>query len=221
MSFEFDTNPNLYTPQEDAGQDWWTNNVNADLTWEGTAGGYGASAGGHAPIYSEQRQVVFQFRIFDADDPWTAKRIANDIKVELEFEVDRQNTVAVTGVAMWKSQQGYTSLGSSYVATVVNGIETPTDSVELWGFDDDATTETIILEGQAAIDAYVNDPNLLENLVSSDSTSQETQVTVSSIVYDPPDFEDPVPIPAEEIPAFAEVTKLDTLGFSFSDSIDP
>tara|TARA_R100000030_G_scaffold51893_1_gene39047 strand:+ start:3309 stop:12509 length:9201 start_codon:yes stop_codon:yes gene_type:complete len=222
MSFEFDTNPNLYTPQKDSGTSWWTDNVNADLVWEGTAGSYGATGGGHAPIYSEQRQVVFQFRIFDADDPWTPKIVAPDIKVELEFQVDRANTVAVTGVAMWKSQQGYASLGSNYVPVVVNGVQTPTDSVELWGFDP-ATTETITLEGQAAIDAFEADPTLsnYENIVASDTTSQDTQVTVSSIVYDPPDFEDPVPIPAEEIPAFAEVINLSTPGFSFNAPVDP
>ena len=158
-----------YTIEEDLWE--WDNSVSYD------------QQGLHYPRYSKVRTVIFQFRLFDQDDPWTPKKIISHVNAKISCKTNSTDGVLITGCAMWK-QQPLTSTGNFYVSPYTTTTFIPgADAV--YGFLSDES-EDFTLTGSAATTQYDTDPDLSSLEVTTGNINTiGTQTTVSGITYIP------------------------------------
>ena len=171
----------------------------------------------HKPRYSKERIVLFQFRLFDKDDPWTPKKIVNHLNAKITCKVSKYNHVMITGLAMFK-RRPITDIGSVYIPSETIIEDQPFASSAVYGLIGSESTDIIIedtAQSQAATQAYgtldsdteqgsVQDiGDIIPNQEGAAiGTVTATITTLSNEIFTPATYEDPIEQPNEDTPGF-------------------
>ena len=205
-SIQFDTNPYGYTP----GNNSYNSDNNNSTFWPTINDAFGI----HAPFYSELRTAIVQFRLFNKVDPFTPMRIVSNLNVKLEFEVTQYDAALVESVALWR-QFALEDVGVAHVEQIVE--QTNPEATPVYNFLDVPTVETYSGDDALALyNAGLVGDEAVSLPVDMGGSWEGTVVTITNQEYTPAEYVGDEPVPAETIPAFAEVIDISTPGFTFT-----
>lgn len=187
-------------------------------------------SGDHDPVYTDVRVILFEFRVFDKDNPFNPSLgpVIDHLNVTISTNQNDKNNLFITGLAMWK-RDALNSVGQLHQEAgsfVVGQVDAAPEYGYVQGVvgqqEEISSVENISLSGQEAIDLFQQDQNLTqfesvgeEVTIDSVSTTLPDQefsadvtqfqtVTVGSITYTPPSTvgQTNIEFPNEDTPGF-------------------
>ena len=164
----------------------------------------------HDMRFTRDRVILFEFRIFDKDDPWTPKKIVEHLNVRLISKVNKRDRFYVQGIACWIRNR-LSEVGSPYIPYGTTQTDTLFDSSAVYGLISEEQQTITLTDTSATVgDAqttYGSFANLNVTAGTQDATGALDEVTYTVTTASDPTF-----TPQEVIGAIEQPNE-NTVGF--------